>query len=133
MKIKLALLLLTALTASTTQAATTLFHNAAAFNTAAGKTTTETFSDGALAPDLSFTSNVGSIGGGRFNDRTVLGSAQTTFMFARSATSFGATFDETPGGFGQGLRFTINGVTAGTLDGANAGTFFGFTSTTAPW
>lgn len=77
------------------------------FNAASGPTVTEDFNDTTLLPGLSFVSNAGSIGSGRFNDRVFRGGDQTRFNFASKAKSFGGFFDFSPGGNGQGLSFSI--------------------------
>ena len=119
-----------AIMSTASQASITVYSNAAAFTSAAGTLTTEAFSGGPLATGLSFSSTVGNVANGKFNDRTVFGLADTTFSFASPVKAFAATFDETPGGFGQGLKFDVTDGST-TLHDAGAGTFFGFISTTA--
>ena len=131
MSIKLLAFGVAALMASTAQAAVTVYNSQAAYASALGTSVIEDFSDNTLVGGLSFTSTVGNIGSGRFNDRVVRLGAQTTFNFATPTNGFGAIFDETPGGFGQNLKFTIDGITVVSpeLSNAGAGTFFGFIST----
>ena len=126
-----------AFAAAPASAAVTFYSNEASFLSAAGTVATEDFADTSLITGLSFVSTVGSIGSGRFNDRVVTGGANTTFHLGGPKNAFGGTFDLTPGGFGQGLNFTISllnnsgTLLSSTLYNANPGTFFGFVSTTA--
>ena len=115
-------------------AAITFFSSIPAFDAAAGTVVVEDFADTTLVPGLSFTSTVGAISGGLFNDRVVRGGATTTFNIAGGTNAFGGLWNEQPGGFGQGLDFTITLLNLSTvvlatqLDGFS-GQFFGFTST----
>jgi hypothetical protein len=135
MKLKLIATTTALLLASASQAAVTTYTSQSGFAAALGTLSTEDFNDATLVPGLSFTSTVGNIGGGLFNDRLVIGSAETTFSFAGGANGFGAIFDMNPGGLGQGISFTLNLVgggteVAGSLLTSTVG-FFGFTSTNA--
>lgn len=123
----------TVLMASTAPAAVTTYTSQATFAAALGTSVTVDFSDATLVPGLSYSSSAGNIGGGLFNDRVFRGGATTTFSFAGGTYGAGAFFDETPGGFGQGLHFTLNLTGGGTvgvgqIDGYTGG-FFGFIST----
>ncbi len=123
-----------ALFAGASQASTTFYTTEASFLAAPGPTILEDFQDSTLASGLAITTDAGSIGGGLFNDRVVYGGAQTTFSFAGGSQVFGGFWDETPGGFGQGLALTIDLVAGGTQllsqqINSSAGGFFGFIST----
>ena len=135
MKLKLIATATALMLATASQAAVTVYTSQSAFAAALGTLSTEDFSDTTLVPGLSFTSTVGSIGTSRFNDRLVIGSAETTFSFAGGANGFGAIFDLNPGGLGQGIGFTLNLVGGGTEFAGSLLTstvgFFGFTSTNA--
>ncbi|WP_426169194.1 PEPxxWA-CTERM sorting domain-containing protein [Sandarakinorhabdus sp. DWP1-3-1] len=123
-----------ALTAATAgHAAVTTYTSSSAFAAAVSGAVTEDFEDSTLVSGLSFTSTVGSIGGGLFNDRPVKNEADTTFFFAGGTNAFGGIFNLDPGGRGQGLEFTLN-LTGGGTEVAGriqyeAPGFFGFTST----
>lgn len=113
------------------QAAVTVFSDQGAFDPE-NDDIVEDFNDTTLVPGLTISSTVGSIGSGRFNDRTVLGSATTTFTFAQPVISFGGIFDLSPGGLGQGLRFFIDGVAvASAVPLTSAIQFYGVKSSTA--
>lgn len=99
----------TAMAAIPAQAAVTVFSDQGTFDPE-NDDIVEDFNDATLVPGLTISTNAGSIGSGQFNDRTVLGSATTTFTFAQPVVSFGGMFDLSPGGLGQGLRFFIDGV-----------------------
>ncbi|PZN93222.1 MAG: hypothetical protein DCF31_13380 [Alphaproteobacteria bacterium] len=119
--------------AGAANAAVTTYNDGAAFAAALSGVVTEDFEDGTLVSGLSFSSTVGNISGGLFNDRPVKNIAETTFFFAGGADAFGGSFNLDPGGRGQGLEFTLNltgGGTelAGRIQYETPG-FFGFTST----
>jgi hypothetical protein len=121
--------------AASANATVTTYTDEAAFDAALGAVTTEDFSSTTLVPGLSFVSDAGTVSGGVFNDRVVNGGDQTDFLFAGGAYGVGGDFDETPGGFGQGLALSIKdgggNVTSVTqLDGYSGG-FFGLISTTS--
>lgn len=114
-------------------AATTIYTDAMAFMAAqtAPMQLVEDFEDATLIPGLSIMSDNGNIGGGLFNDLVEPGGAQTMFK-KNGMTSFGATFDLNPGGFGSGLAFSItlnddSIVNIGSFEAYNG--FYGFTST----
>ncbi len=95
----------------------------------------ETFSSGSTT---GFTINeVGSghstgISGGVYHDRTVLDTAYTNYNFNSLITAFGANWDLTPGGAGQGLQLYIgNELVAPQIANTYTGGFFGVVSTTA--
>ncbi len=124
------------LLASASQATVTVYNSQAAFAAALGPLATEDFTDATLVSGLSIvsTASQAAITGGHYHDRTVLGGAQTIYSFAGGANGFGAIFDLSPGGFGQGLQFTLNLTAGGTevvpvLAATQVGAFFGFTST----
>lgn len=129
--IRAALLAGLAMAAMPAQAATTIYTNQAAFNAALAGTVTEDFNDNVLVPQLSITSGVGAITTGFFRDRPARGGPTTLYSFSSAIHGFGALFDLTPGGFGQGLQFDLDGVGLGTEIYTNAGSFFGFISDTA--
>ncbi|KQT31992.1 hypothetical protein ASG29_09010 [Sphingomonas sp. Leaf412] len=118
-------------------ATTTVYTDQAAFDVAAGTTAVEDFGDTMLVSGLTYSSTVGTIGSGVFNDRLVIGAQTTTFNFADGTTSFGANFDLTPGGQGLGIKFLLSLASGGTemvsaeVPQAFSGQFFGFTSSSA--
>jgi hypothetical protein len=131
----LAAVALSALSAQAS-AGVTYYSSQSDYAAALASSKTETFSSTPLASGLSFVSNAGYVGGGLFNDRVVVGGASTTFSFGGDVNGFGGFFDETPGGFGQGLAFTLTLANGSTevlsqhLD-EDSGSFFGFISTDA--
>jgi len=129
-RIVISLLLAASSVASSASAATIVYTSQASYLAAlGGSAQTEDFADTTLVPGLSITSTAGNIASGRFNDRVVLGEATTSFTFGSAINGFGAIFDETPGGFGEGLDFLIDGTSLVTsLSGAASGTFLGFIS-----
>ncbi len=133
MKFNILVAVLAMTAAGAANAATTIYDDGAAFAAALSGVVTEDFEDSTLVPGLSFSSTVGAIGGGLFNDRPVKNTADTTFFFAGGTDAFGGVFDLDPGGRGQGLEFTLNLTGGGTeLAGRlqfEASGFFGFTST----
>ena len=95
----------------------------------------ETFSSGSTT---GFTINeIGSghstgISGGVYNDRTVLDTGYTDYNFGSMINAFGANWDLTPGGAGQGLQLYIgNFLIAPQIANTYKGGFFGVVSTTA--
>lgn len=137
-KIIASALTVAALSALSSQAgaAVTFYTSQSAYTAALATSTTETFSATPLTSGLTYASDAGSVTGGLFADRLVNGGASTTFSFGGDVNGFGGLFDETPGGFGQGIAFTLtlaNGTQVALsqqLDG-DAGSFFGFISTDA--
>lgn len=134
-KIKLLAAAIAATMASAAQATVTIYTNQAAFAAALQSSQIENFANrNKLEPGLSFVSNAGTIKSSRFEDRTVRGGDETTFSFAGGVNGFGGVFDLSPGGFGQGLTFTLN-LTGGGSEPvgqeifANVNAFFGFIST----
>lgn len=117
-------------------AAITYHASIGAFDAALGSApTVETFDDATLAPGLNITTTVGSIAGGRFDDR-ITTSESTRFDFATAINGFGALFDLAgPGGSGFGLSLTITLFAGGTellnqeISRLLRGEFWGFTST----
>lgn len=121
---------------SQADAAVTYYTSQTAYAAALAESTTETFSSTPLTSGLSYKSDAGSVAGGVFSDRVVNGGASTTFSFGGDVNGFGGFFDETPGGFGQGIVFSLTfvGGTQATLSqhlDDDAGDFFGFISTDA--
>ncbi len=114
-------------------AGVTVYTDEAAFLAAAGPTTLEDFNDTTLATGLSFTSTVGAISGGLFNDQLDPAGQTTTFSFAPGIKAFGGNFDLTPGGPGIGIAFTLapGGLVGSEVPNTYSGQFFGFISTTA--
>lgn len=135
MKLKLLAAASAMLLSTASQAVVTTYTSQAAFAARLVPLATEDFADTSLVSGLSFTSNVGNVANGLFNDRPVFGVAETTFSFAGGANGFGGIFNLDPGGRGQGLEFTLNLVGGGTEVAGRlrleAPGFFGFTSTKA--
>ena len=112
------------------------FTDRAAWEAAVGGTfSEETFSSGSTT---GFSINeVGSghstgISGGVYHDRTVLDTAYTNYNFGSMINSFGANWDLTPGGAGQGLQLYIGSqVITPQIANTYTGGFFGVVSTTA--
>jgi len=130
--LKIVLAITAALAATSANAAVTVYSEEGAFQTALGARSTEDFSNLTLVTGLTFVSSAGNISGGRFNDVVSLAGSNTTsttFSFASGTKGFGGSFSLSPGGFGQGLAFFINGTDEVTgideLDG-----FYGFVSGT---
>lgn len=137
----LLLSLLAALAILPSQAGITIYTDQALFQSALASFSVEDFTGNVLhVAGLSFVSTVGSIGGtvgaasgaDQFNDRPVNGGAFTTWTLPGPTNGFGANWDLTPGGAGQGLEFFIDGVTlVGTeVPNSYSGQFFGFISDT---
>lgn len=128
-----ALMMSSAAIATPSMAAEVIYTDQAAFEAAAGMTTTEDFEDATLAPGLTFTSDAGSVSGGVFDDRLVRGGDETTFTFLTPITAFGAIFNLAPGGAGQGIEFTLTpgGLVGTEVPDSFSGQFFGFISDTA--
>jgi hypothetical protein len=105
---------------------------------AAGPYLTETFAGGVINnPGISVVSTAGYLSDGFFNDRVVHGGAYTQWTFASPITAWGANFDLTPGGPGQGIEFVLMGLTGGgtyavpvEVPNSYSGQFFGFVSNT---
>lgn len=118
--------------ATTATAAVTTYLDPMAFMAAqTGMILEEDFEDATLIPGLSIMSSNGNVANGLFNDVVNVSGANTMFI-KDDMTSFGGTFDLNPGGFGQGLLFSItlndnSIVNAGSIFQYNG--FFGFTST----
>lgn len=95
----------------------------------------ETFDDGTADGFAVSTLGAGhsfSIASGRMNDRvTRSGATSTTLTFDAAITSFGANWDLSPGGQGQGLQIFVDGALAGTIANTFTGGFYGFVSTQA--
>jgi hypothetical protein len=123
--------------AAPSQAAISYFTDAAAFAAALNNVTVENFADTTLVPGLSFTSTVGNISGGIFNDQLAAGSQTTTFNFSSAINGLGANFDMSPGGAGVGILWTISLFAGGTevlsseVSRNLTGQFFGFISDSA--
>ena len=121
--------------ASLSYAAVTLYTDAAAWQSATGGVSfVETFSDEATECGLSFISDVGSVSGGRFNDRVTRGNGEsTTFQWAVPVDAVGAEWDLSPGGPGQGLALTAEIHAGGYISifeipNTTVGGFVGFVS-----
>jgi hypothetical protein len=101
-----------AIEAGGTTAATTIYTDRAAFDIATGGSLNfEDFSDASFQ-NLSVNSDVGFVTNGLFRDRPTpvrAGStgATTTYTFTSPTTAFGADFDLSPNGNGNGLRFVL--------------------------
>jgi hypothetical protein len=99
----------------------------------------EDFDDGLVnAPGLSVSSTVGAVNGTFWDDQVNDVPLQTTeWFFAKPVRGFGAFFDLTPNGPGEGIEFTISLLGGGTqllaqeVLNSFAGEFFGFTSDVA--
>jgi hypothetical protein len=122
-----------ALSATASHASITEYFTEASFLAAAGATELEDFNSFTLNPDLTITSLEGFPTGSVWHDRVVLNDHSDLYSFSHDITAFGAFWDETPGGFGQGLRFTLNLVGGGQASPASqldgyAGEFYGFIS-----
>ena len=123
--------LLLATVAAPAMAAEVIYTDERAFR-AATTPFVEGFDDATLRTGLEIDSTIGSISGGVFNDRVVAGSAQTLFTFRTPISAFGALFDLSPGGAGQGIRITLSGGRNLSVEVSRTafGEFFGFTSNT---
>jgi hypothetical protein len=131
----LTLLLATLTGAAAAQALTVHVDRDAWAEAAGGPVLTERFDAAVPGNGLSIV-EVGSghgwgVSGGRYDDRVVGDSSYTVFSFASAVTGFGATFDLSPGGFGQGLLLLIDGLAVGReIPNDTVGGFFGVTSST---
>jgi hypothetical protein len=102
---------------------------------ARGQVVQEHFDQAALGNGLSIV-EVGSghgwgVWGGAYDDRVVGDSSYTVFSFATAVTGFGATWDLSPAGLGQGLLLLVNGLAVSReIPNDIAGGFFGVTSAT---
>lgn len=93
-------------------AATTIYTDRAAFDIATGGSLSfEDFSDAAFN-NLTIQTDAGFVANGLFNDRPTPDTAtqtgaRTTFDFGTSINAFGANYDLSPNGAGNGLRFVL--------------------------
>jgi len=72
------------------------------------------------------------ISGGVFHDRVVLDTTYTNYHFSSLINAFGANWDLTPGGAGQGLQlFAGSQLITPQIPNTYTGGFFGLVSTTA--
>jgi hypothetical protein len=113
------------------QGTTTIYTSRSAWETAVGAFEEEAFNDTTLNPGLSVVTNAGSIGSGVWNDRVVLGGDQTTWTFANPKTAFGANWDLSPGGFGQGIQLFLDATPVSGFIAEYSGGFYGLTSSVA--
>lgn len=126
-----------------TAATITVFsNNLAGWQAAAGgPVVIETFSAGPpLATGMTIVSGNGTVSGGEYHDivDNPVGSAndQVTFGFPFPISAFGANFDLSPGGSGQGIRIDVTFAGGGTqtvsveVPSGFTGQFFGFVSDT---
>lgn len=103
---------------------------------AGGAVVTERFDQAVLGQGLLSIVEVGSghgwgVTGGLYDDRVVGDSSYTVFSFATAVTGFGATWDLSPAGLGQGLLLLVDGQAVGReIPHDLVGGFFGVTSTT---
>lgn len=102
---------------------------------AGGQVVTERFDQAVLGAGLTIT-EVGAghgwgVANGVYDDRVVGDSAYTVLSFASAVTGFGAFFDLSPGGLGQGLLLLVDGMAlAREIPNDAVGGFFGVTSAT---
>lgn len=91
------------------QAATTVYTDRAAFDLATGANLTlEDFNDRSL-DGFTLTSNSAQIiRNSTLRDRPTAAGATTTYNFGSGISAFGADFDLSPGGSGNGLRFVLS-------------------------
>jgi hypothetical protein len=128
---RIAALLLAMLGFGQAHAQFTVYTDRGAWQTAVSGYALESFSDGA-ADGFSIV-EVGSghsfgIDGGRFQDRVVNDSTYTVYAFDTPINAFGADWDLSPGGAGQGLRLVVDGLdVSGEIFNGHRG-FFGFTA-----
>ncbi|QTN28362.1 PEP-CTERM sorting domain-containing protein [Rhodoferax sp. AJA081-3] len=112
------------------------FTDRAAWELAVGGTFSEEAFDDAVLSGFSL-EEVGSghssgINGGVYHDRTVLDSTYTNYHFGSMINAFGANWDLTPGGPGQGLRLFLGGeLVTPQIANTFSGGFFGVVSTTS--
>ena len=102
---------------------------------AGGRIVTERFDEAVLGNGLAIvevgTGHGWGVSGGRYDDRVVGDSSYTVFSFASAVTGFGATWDLSPAGLGQGLLLLVNGMAvAREIPNDTLGGFFGVTSAT---
>ncbi len=72
------------------------------------------------------------ISDGVYHDRTVLDGTYTNYHFNSMINAFGANWDLTPGGAGQGLRLFLGGeLVTPQIENTFSGGFFGVVSTTS--
>ncbi len=121
---------------STAHASFITFTDRAAWEAAvSGSFSEETFSSGSTT-GFSI-AEIGSghssgISGGVYHDRTVLDTAYTNYNFSSLINAFGANWDLTPGGAGQGLQLFAGGqLVTPQIANTYTGGFFGLVSTTA--
>lgn len=117
---------------SAASAATTIYTDRASFDLATGGNLSfEDFNDQSL-DGFSGTSDAAFFSNGGVRDRPTPGGATTTFTFGGGGiTAFGADYDLSPGGNGNGLRFVLDGneVVSQELSAPYTG-FWGFVSDT---
>lgn len=94
--------------ASTPAVAATInqYTNQATFLAGLTSISVEDFNDGTVDAPFSVSSSVGSVGGGVWNDRLTT-SQTTTWSFASAVNGFGGLWDQSPGGPGMGIAFTL--------------------------
>ena len=91
-------------------AVTTIYTDEAAFLAALnGTVTLEDFNDATLAAGLTIDSDAGNRQGNHFEDRLTRRRGETTsFIFANPVNGVGGFINLSPGGLGQGIRFSTN-------------------------
>ena len=130
------ILLWLGVTAGSSFAATTVYTDRAAFDLATGAGLSfEGFSDASFDGFTLTPANAGGgVTNGQFIDRPTPGNngVSTTFVFDSPITAFGANYDLSPGGSGNGLRFVLDGneIVAQEISAPFDG-FFGFVSDTS--
>jgi hypothetical protein len=119
-------------------AATTVYTDKAAWESAFSTVATEDFSDTVLNAELSVVSDAGEVTGGVWHDRVVPGGDSTTFSFATAIFGFGGDWDLAgPGGMGTGITVTLSLLAGGTevltteIPRSIAGSFWGFVTDVA--
>ena len=121
---------------STANASFITFTDRAAWSAAVGGTFAEETFSSASTTGFSI-EGIGSghstgIGNGVYHDRTVLDTTYTNYHFDSLINAFGANWDLTPGGPGQGLQLVIGGqLVTPQIPNTYSGGFFGLVSTTA--
>lgn len=121
---------------STANASFITFTDRAAWEAAVGGTFAEETFSSASTTGFSI-EQVGSghssgINGGVYHDRTVLDTTYTNYHFNSMISAFGANWDLTPGGAGQGLQLFAGGqLVTPQIANTYSGGFFGLVSTTA--
>ena len=132
--LRIAALVLALFGLGSAQAQYTIYTDRSAWEAAVGSFAEESFS-GAELNGFTIT-EVGSghsyhVTGGLYWDRVVDGSSYTIYAFESATTAFGADWNLLPGGLGQGLRLSVDGVAiAPEISNAYTG-FFGFTAAAA--